>query len=122
MFEHPVLFPSFPPLSIYEILIVLTIATIAYFLVFNNFEKHLPTLRRVVKLLVVVGILAVIGILFGRYAFWGVIALMTIGQIILHAWYFPKQGINGLTAEPYDKYLATIQRMKGKAEGKGGED
>jgi hypothetical protein len=122
MFEHPVLFPSLPPLSIYEILIVLTIATIAYFLVFNNFEKHLPTLRRVVKLLVVVGILAVIGILFGRYAFWGVIALMTIGQIILHAWYFPKQGINGLTAEPYDKYLATIQRMKGKAEGKGGED
>jgi hypothetical protein len=58
--------------------------------------------------------LAVIGILFGRYAFWGVITLMTTGQVILHAWYFPKQGINGLTAEPYDRYLATIQKMKGQ--------
>lgn len=122
MFEHPVFFPSLPPLSIHELLIVLTIASIAYFLVFNNFEKHQPTPRRVVKLLVVVGLLAVIGILFGRVAFWGVIALMTIGQIILHAWYFPKQGINGLTAEPYDKYLATIHKMKGEKEEKNVEE
>ena len=39
---------------------------------------------------------------------------MTIGQVVLHGWYFPKQGINGLTAEPYDKYLETIEKMKGK--------
>jgi hypothetical protein len=63
---------------------------------------------------VVVGVLATIGILFGRFAFWGLITLMTIGQIYLHGWYFPKNGINGLTAEPYDKYLETIEKMKGK--------
>ncbi len=39
---------------------------------------------------------------------------MTVGQVILHGWYFPKHGINGLTAEPYDIYLETIERMKGK--------
>lgn len=111
---NSILFPSLPAVSLTEILIVLTIASLAYFLIFNNFEKHVPTQRRIVKLFVVVGVLSIIGILFGRHAFWGMIALMTIGQVYLHAVYFPKYGINGFTAEPYDKYLETIERMKGK--------
>ena len=114
MFERPLLFTALSPISLTEILIVLITASIAYFLVFNNFEKHVPFKKRITKLFVVVGVLAVIGILFGSMIFWGVIFLMTIGQFILHGWYFPKQGINGLTAEPYDKYLETIEKMKGK--------
>lgn len=114
MFEQPVIFPALSPISLIEILTVFTIAGIAYFLVFNNFEKHVPVQKRLAKLLIVVGVLAATGVLFGRFAFWGVIALMTIGQIYLHGVYFPKHGINGLTAEPYDKYLETIERMKGK--------
>jgi uncharacterized membrane protein len=113
MFEHPILFSSLPPISLTEVLIVLAIASAAYFLVFNNFEKHLPLKRRVTKLFVVVGVLAVLGILFGRYVFWGIITLMTLGQGYLHGWYFPKHGINGLTAEPHDKYLEVIEKMKG---------
>lgn len=114
MFEYPLLLASLPPISLTDILTVLTIASTAYFLVFNNFEKHLPIKRRIIKLLMVVSILAALGILFGRYVYWGVITLMTMGQIYLHGWYFPKQGINGLTAEPNDKYLEVIEKMKGK--------
>lgn len=114
MFDQPVVLPALAPISPAEILIVFTIASMAYFLAFNNFEKHLPIQRRVTKLFVVIGVLAIIGILFGRFAFWGLITLMTIGQIYLHGWYFPKHGINGLTAEPYDKYLETIEKMKSK--------
>lgn len=112
MFTQPIVTPSLPPISIVELLIVFIIASIAYFIAFNNFEKHVPIQRRVTKLFVVVGTLAIIGILFGRFAFWGIIILMTIGQVYLHGWYFPKHGINGLTAEPYDKYLSTIEKMK----------
>jgi hypothetical protein len=112
MFTQPIVTPSLPPISMVELLIVFIIASIAYFIAFNNFEKHLPIQRRVTKLFVVVGTLAIIGILFGRFAFWGIIILMTIGQVYLHGWYFPKHGINGLTAEPYDKYLSTIEKMK----------
>ena len=115
MAEQSVLFPSQPAVSLVEILIVLTIASLAYFVVFNNFEKHLPIKQRVFKLFFVVGILAVIGTLFSRYAFWGVIMLMTIGQMYLHGWYFPKHGINGVTAEPHDKYLEVIEKMKGNS-------
>src|SRR5215204_1286611 len=105
MFEQPIILPALSPISLVEILSVLTIAGIAYFLVFNNFEKHLLFQKRVTKLFIVIGVLSVIGVLFGRFAFWGVIGLMTIGQVYLHGWYFPKHGINGLTAEPHDKYL-----------------
>jgi hypothetical protein len=112
MFERSIFFPVMA-VSFIEILIVFAIASIAYFLAFNNFEKHVPMPRRITKLFIVVGILAVIGILLGRVAFWGVITLMTMGQVYLHGWYFPKHGINGLTAEPYEKYLATIEKMKG---------
>lgn len=114
MFSNSILFPSLPAVSLTEILIVLTMASLAYFVVFNKFEKHVPMQRRIIKLVILVGVLAIIGILFGRFAFWGVIALMTIGQVYLHGVYFPKHGVNGLTAEPYDKYLETIARMKGK--------
>lgn len=113
MFERPLFLPALSPISLAEILIVFMIASIAYFLAFNNFEKHLPIKRRITKLFVVVGVLAVLGVLFGRHAFWGVITLMTMGQIYLHGWYFPKHGINGLTAEPHDKYLEVIEKMKG---------
>jgi hypothetical protein len=113
MFKQPILFPALSPISLVEIFSVLAIASIAYFLVFNNFEKHLPIQKRVSKLFIVVGVLAVIGILFGRVAFWGVITLMTMGQVYLHGIYFPKHGINGLTAEPHDKYLEVINKMKG---------
>lgn len=112
--DRAILLPAFTAVSFTEIAIVFAIAGIAYFLAFNNFEKHLPLPRRVAKLFVVVGVLTVIGILFGRSAFWGVITLMTFGQIYLHGWYFPKQGINGLTAQPYEKYLKTIEKMKGR--------
>ncbi|NJC98240.1 MAG: hypothetical protein C3F07_04700 [Anaerolineales bacterium] len=113
MLERPIILQHLRPVASTDILIVLIIAGIAYFLAFNNFEKHLPLKGRVVKLFAVVGVLAGIGILFGRFAFWGFIILMTLGQIYLHGWCFPKQGINGLTAEPYDKYLKVIEQMKG---------
>lgn len=113
MFEKSILFPTLSPVSLAEILIVLLVACGAYFIVFNNFEKHVPAQRRITKLFIVVGMLSIIGVLFGRFAFWGMIGLMTIGQVYLHGVYFPKHGINGLTAEPYDKYLELTEKMKG---------
>ena len=113
MVDNAILFPKLTAVSVTEIFIVFTIACVAYFLAFNNFEKHVPIKNRLIKLFTLVGVLATIGMLFGRVTFWGIITLMSIGQIYLHAWYFPKRGINGLTAEPYDKYLEVIEKMKG---------
>lgn len=85
-------------------------------LIFNNFEKHLPWWRRVVKHGLLFVILALLRVLLGGWALLGALLVLTLGQIVLHAWYFPKNGVNGLTAEPYDRYLALIARMKGRSE------
>ncbi len=114
MFGNSILFPSLPAVSLTEIIIVLTISSLAYFVVFNKFEKHVPMQKRITKLIILVSVLAIIGVLFSRFAFWSVIALMTIGQVYVHGIYFPKHGVNGWTAEPYDKYLELTERMKGK--------
>ena len=107
------MFPSMPSVILTEILIVFAIASLAYFVVFNNFERHVLLRRRLAKLVILVGVLAMIGLLFGRIVFWGIISLMAIGQIYIHGVYFPKHGINGLTAEPHDRYLEVINKMKG---------
>ncbi len=45
MFDQPVVLPALAPISLAEILIVFTIASMAYFLVFNNFEKVMKRTR-----------------------------------------------------------------------------
>lgn len=80
--------------------------------VFNAFEKHLPWWRRVLKHGLVFGIVAAVRIALGAGALLAVLGVITAGQLVLHAWYFPKHGINGLTAEPYEKYLELISKMK----------
>lgn len=114
MVIQPLLLPTLPPVSMTEIRVVLTVSCLAYFVVFNNFEKHLQVQRRLITLCIVNSVLAVIGILFGRFVFWGIITLMTVGQVYLHGVYFPKHGINGLTAEPYNRYLQVIEKMKSR--------
>jgi hypothetical protein len=83
-------------------------------LVFNNFERHLPWWRRVLKHGLVFCVVAAVRVFAGTAAFLALLGVLTLGQVILHAWYFPKHGVNGLTAEPYDRYLALITKLKGK--------
>ncbi len=111
--DKAVFLPGLDAVGFWEIGTVFFLAVSGYVL-FNNFEKHLSLGYRIMKLMILVGLLTSLGILLGRWVFWGAILLMTLGQLILHLWYFPKNGINGLTAEPRKEYLALIEKMKGK--------
>lgn len=93
---------------------VIVIVALLANVVFNNFDRHLPLWRRALKFSILMIALIAVGLLFGRVILWSLIGVMTIGQVVLHAWWFPRHGINGLTAEPREKYLALIKKMKGK--------
>lgn len=80
---------------------------------FNAFEKHLPLWRRVLKHGMLFMFLAAVRIAFGGWALLATLVVFATGQLVLHGWYFPKHGVNGLTAEPYERYLELITRMKG---------
>lgn len=102
---------SLTPIRIIDIVIILGVPILAN-IVFNPFEKHLPIMRRITKHASLVILIVALGLLFGRIVFYSVLGLLAIGQVILHAWYFPRHGVNGLTAEPYETYLRLISKMK----------
>lgn len=82
--------------------------------IFRNFERHAPLWRRIVKFSVLLAVLIGIGVLGGRPAFYLALAALALGMMLLHLWWFPKHGIHWRTAEPRDRYLELIGRMKGR--------
>ena len=77
-------------------------------LYFGKFEEHRPLWRRLAKSLLGVAIVVMTTAFFGRTWTWLLIGLIGLGVIVVHGWWLPRHGINGLTAEPRDKYLALI--------------
>ena len=75
-------------------------------ILFGHFEERTPKWRRVLKFFVMVTAVTTISATAGRA--WS--ALLVGGLLVLvaviHGWWLPKQGINGFTAEPKDKYYA----------------
>ncbi len=71
-----------------------------------------PVRKRIGKLVVIMAVLYGVGIVGGRWAVYGLLLLMAAGMTVLHAWWFPKHGVNGLTAEPYDRYLRLIGKAR----------
>jgi hypothetical protein len=71
---------------------------------FGHFEEHTPKTRRVGKTILVLAIVGALSHYFG--AAWGLapVALMLVGVLVIHGWWLPRQGINGWTGEPRDKY------------------
>lgn len=77
---------------------------------FGRFEQHKPRGLRVVKKLVVLTIFVLLDVYGGRSWAFGLLVLAGVSVVYVHAWWLPKYGINGWTAEPYDQYLALITR------------
>ena len=96
----------------FDIAIIMSIFAVGGGVIFGRFEMHKPWWRRVLKqLLFVVGMMAITETL-GRTWAYGFLGVVACAVAVIHAWWLPKHGINGLTAEPYDKYLALVTRPR----------
>jgi O-antigen/teichoic acid export membrane protein len=78
--------------------------------IFGRFEMHKPAWRRVLKQVLFVGAMIAIADGLGRVWAYGCLGLVLGAVVVIHGWWLPKHGINGLTAEPYDEYLALVTR------------
>lgn len=78
--------------------------------VFGRFEMHKPAWRRLLKQVAFVVAMVAMADGVGRTWAYGALALVLAAVVVIHAWWLPKHGINGVTAEPYDKYLALVTR------------
>ena len=75
-------------------------------ILFGHFEPFAPLWRRVLKVIVTLAITAGISYYFGRKG--GVIAfaVVMLPVIYIHGFWLPKNGVNGWTGEPREKYFA----------------
>ncbi len=73
---------------------------------FGHFEEHTPKWRRLAKLLAIGGGAVLISATAGRSWFFVVLGVMLSAVVVIHGWWLPRQGINGLTGEPRERYYA----------------
>jgi hypothetical protein len=89
----------------HEIAIITSIFAVGNML-FGHFEEGTPKWRKLSKFFLMLGLTLLISGTLGRLWFYLFLGLMTVGVLVIHAWWLPKQGINGWTAEPREKYYA----------------
>jgi len=92
-------------------LVIFDVATVAVLLVTGNivfwrFEPRKPLWRRALKAFVALLITVAISYYFGRIGVVIALGIAAIPLIYVHAIWLPRNGVNGLTAEPRDKYYA----------------
>ena len=86
-----------------DIAIVASIFAVGNIL-FGHFEEGVPKWKRVVKFLLIIGLVALISGTAGRTWVFIILGAMLLGVVIIHAWWLPRQGVNGWTGEPREKY------------------
>lgn len=89
----------------FEIAIIFAIAAVGNILM-GHFEQHTPKWRRVIKLFVIAALSCVISAVAGRPWFFAFLGTLALAALVVHAWWLPRQGINGWTGEPRERYYA----------------
>jgi MFS family permease len=92
----------------FDVAVVMTIFAIGSIL-FGRFEDHKPRTRRLLKVVIVLGVVLALSATVGRLWAYLVLALPLLGAAWVHVYWLPKHGINGWTAEPRDKYLELVR-------------
>lgn len=87
----------------FEIAIVANIFAVGNIL-FGHFEAGTPKWRRLLKMVLVMGISVAISSYVGRVWFWAFLGGMLLPAVYIHVWWLPSRGINGWTGEPKQRY------------------
>jgi len=76
-------------------------------ILFGHFEEKTPKWRRVLKFFVMVTLVTTISATAGRIYSVSFVGALLMAVLVIHGWWLPvKHGINGLSAEPREKYYA----------------
>ena len=81
-------------------------------ILFGHFEEHRPKWRRLLKVVIVLGVVLGISSTVGRVWAYGVLALPLMAAVMIHAWWLPKNGVHGWTGEPKERYYELIGHRK----------
>jgi hypothetical protein len=94
----------------FEVAIIASIFAFGH-IFFGHFEVFTARWKKVLKIVVFTALACAISSLFGRSWFFVMLGVLSSLVLVIHAWWLPKHGINGLTAEPKEKYYALRGRQ-----------
>ena len=77
---------------------------------FGRFEEHRSRWRRVIKLAIVLAITLGLAQTVGRGLAYGWMVPLLAFALWVHGVWLPRNGVNGWTAEPRDRYLELVRR------------
>jgi hypothetical protein len=89
---------------------VVSLALAAGNILFGHFEAHRPPWRRLLKAALTIGITVALAQTAGRGWAYGWMAPLLALVAWIHIVWLPRHGINGLTGEPRDRYLALVRK------------
>ena len=89
----------------FEVAVIFGLTAVGTILM-GHWEEGTPKWRRVLKPFVLAGLSVLISATAGRAWFFGFLGLLSVAVLVIHAWWLPRKGIHGWTAEPKEKYYA----------------
>ena len=92
----------------FDVAVVMTIFAVGNIL-FGHFEEHKPKLRRVLKVVIVVGITVGLSLAGLRWVACTLIGIMGLVAAYVHIWWLPSHGVSGWTGEPREKYYELLK-------------
>ena len=92
----------------FDVAVFMSLFTVGSIL-FGHFEQYKPAWRRLLKPAIFLSLLLVLTQTAGRAWAYGVMSIPLLGALWVHAYWLPKHGISGWTAEPRDKYIELMR-------------
>ncbi len=81
--------------------------------VFRGYDAHISLGRRLTKFVLLAAVFAAVHQFAGRPWFYGLLVVMAAGMALLHGyWFHYRHGIHWRTAEPREKYLRLIGKLR----------
>jgi len=74
----------------------------------GHFEQHRPKLRRLLKVVIILGLSLTLSYFQLRWVFFLILFAFVAAAAYIHMVWLPGHGINGWTGEPRDKYLELV--------------
>jgi hypothetical protein len=91
----------------FDVAVVMSIFAVGNIL-FGHFEEHKPKVLRLLKVILIVGLTALLSYLELRWVAYGLIGVLGLGAAYIHIWWLPRHGINGWTGEPKERYYELL--------------
>lgn len=92
----------------FDVAVVMTVFMLGH-LCFGRFVEHQSRARRLLKSSVGVGLLVATTAWGGRTWMYLLLASIVAAVAVVHGWWLPRNGVNGWTAEPRDRYRALLK-------------